>query len=139
MRGTGTVKAHLVAAGKYHDIDFARLELLKLLAEHPEIRTSVSSDYANTARIEAADLLVTYTCDLVPTPDQTATIRAFLERGGRWLALHGPNSILRIADDAVVYTPAAAPASLELAGARFEIGRAHVCTAVTNAPTVCRR
>src|SRR3546814_19545586 len=84
MRGTGTVKAHLVAAGKYHDIDFARLELLKLLAEHPEIRTSVSSDYADTARIEAADLLVTYTCDLVPTPDQTATIRAFLERGGRW-------------------------------------------------------
>src|SRR3546814_7275338 len=79
MRGTGTVKAHLVAAGKYHDIDFARLELLKLLAEHPEIRTSVSSDYADTARIEAADLLVTYTCDLVPTPDQTATIRAFLE------------------------------------------------------------
>src|SRR3546814_7138743 len=57
MRGTGTVKAHLVAAGKYHDIDFARLELLKLLAEHPEIRTSVSSDYADTARIEAADLL----------------------------------------------------------------------------------
>src|SRR3546814_8303082 len=44
MRGTGTVKAHLVAAGKYHDIDFARLELLKLLAEHPEIRTSVRSE-----------------------------------------------------------------------------------------------
>src|SRR3546814_11173176 len=99
MRGTGTVKAHLVAAGKYHDIDFARLELLKLLAEHPEIRTSVSSDYADTARIEAADLLVTYTCDLVPTPDQTATIRAFLERGGRWLAPHGTNSILRRSEE----------------------------------------
>ena len=113
------MKAHLVAAGKYHDIDFARLELLKLLAEHPEIRTSVSSDYADTARIEAADLLVTYTCDLVPTPDQTATIRAFLERGGRWLALHGTNSILRIADDGVVDTPDEAPEFMELAGTRF--------------------
>ncbi|MFQ3354200.1 MAG: hypothetical protein ACI9ZQ_001826, partial [Porticoccaceae bacterium] len=26
------IDAHFVAAGKYHDIDFARLEILKLLA-----------------------------------------------------------------------------------------------------------
>ena len=26
------IKAHLVAAGDFHDIDYARLELLKLLA-----------------------------------------------------------------------------------------------------------
>ncbi|MBT7565567.1 MAG: ThuA domain-containing protein, partial [Porticoccaceae bacterium] len=32
--------AHFVTAGKYHDIDFARLEILKLLAEHTEIRTT---------------------------------------------------------------------------------------------------
>ena len=31
----------LVAGGKYHDIDFARLELLKLLAEDERIRTRV--------------------------------------------------------------------------------------------------
>ena len=31
------IDAHVVAAGKYHDIDYARLELLKLLAEHPNI------------------------------------------------------------------------------------------------------
>lgn len=34
------MQVHLIAAGKYHDIDFARLELLKLLAEIPEIRTT---------------------------------------------------------------------------------------------------
>ena len=34
----------LVAGGKYHDIDFARLELLKLLAEDDRIRTRVLSD-----------------------------------------------------------------------------------------------
>ena len=42
---------HMVAAGKYHDIDFARLELLKLLAEEPSLRTSVASDYGNGALI----------------------------------------------------------------------------------------
>ena len=29
------VDAYLVAGGKYHNIDYARLELLKLLAEQP--------------------------------------------------------------------------------------------------------
>ena len=38
------MKVHLIAAGKFHDIDFARLELLKLLAEHADFRTSVASD-----------------------------------------------------------------------------------------------
>ena len=35
------VQAYLVAGGKYHDIDFARLELLKLLAEFEEVRVRV--------------------------------------------------------------------------------------------------
>ena len=113
------MKAHLVAAGKYHDIDFARLELLKLLAEHPEIRTSVSSDYSDVDRIEAADLLITYTCDLMPTPDQTLVLARFLDRGGRWLALHGTNSILRMAEDGKVDTPDVAPEFMALLGSRF--------------------
>jgi hypothetical protein len=114
------VKAHLIAAGKYHDIDFARLELLKLLAEHPEIRTSVSSDYADTDRIDAADFLVTYTCDLVPTPVQTEILSHFLERGGRWVALHGTNSILRMANDGKVDTPDEAPEFMRLLGSQFK-------------------
>ena len=39
---TQRIDAHFVAAGKYHDIDFARLEVLKLLAEHQNIRTTVA-------------------------------------------------------------------------------------------------
>lgn len=31
------IDAHFIAAGKYHDIDYPRLEILKLLAEHPHI------------------------------------------------------------------------------------------------------
>ena len=35
------IDAYLVAGGRYHDIDYARLELLKLLAEHPYIKLKV--------------------------------------------------------------------------------------------------
>lgn len=113
------MKVHLVAAGKFHDIDFARLELLKLLAEHAEIRTSVSSDYADVDRITAADLLITYTCDLVPNPDQTAELQRWVEQGGRWLALHGTNAILRFGADGVVDTPDEMPEFTGLLGTRF--------------------
>ena len=40
-----TVNVYMVAAGKYHDIDYARLELLKLLAEDERIRVEVAADY----------------------------------------------------------------------------------------------
>ena len=52
---------HLIAAGKYHDIDFARLELLKLLAEEVELRTSVALDFGDTERLADCALLITYT------------------------------------------------------------------------------
>ena len=113
------MQVHLVAAGKYHDIDFARLELLKLLAEHGEIRTSVSSDYSDTARIAAADLLISYTCDLVPDADQTRALAEWVERGGRWLALHGTNSLLRFAADGKVDCPDENPVFMALLGTRF--------------------
>lgn len=113
------MQVHLVAAGKYHDIDFARLELLKLLAEHGEIRTSVSSDYADTARLAAADLLISYTCDLVPDAEQTRALAEWVERGGRWLALHGTNSLLRFAADGKVDCPDENPDFMALLGTRF--------------------
>ena len=47
------LSAHLVCGGRWHDIDFARVELLKLLGEMPEIRTSVAADYADEAAIES--------------------------------------------------------------------------------------
>lgn len=113
------MQAHLIAAGKYHDIDFARLELLKLLAEVPHIRTSVACDYGDGERIAACDLLITYTCDLVPDADQLPALRAFLDKGGRWIALHGTNSIIRFADDGKALTPNEAPEFMEMLGTRF--------------------
>ena len=114
-----TTQVHLVAAGRFHDIDFARLELLKLLAEHPEMRTSVAIDYGDADRIAACDLLISYTCDMVATPEQTGALEAFLKRGGRWLALHGTNSILRFTDADLVDCPDEAPEFMSLLGTRF--------------------
>lgn len=113
------MRAHLIAAGKYHDIDFARLELLKLLAEVPEVRTSVAPSYADGDLIRSADLLVTYTCDLVPGDGELAAIEEFLEKGGRWIALHGTNSVIRFSEDGKALTPDIAPDFMRLLGTRF--------------------
>jgi len=113
------MQAHLVAAGKYHDIDFARLELLKLLAEQPVIRTSVASNYGETARLDQCDLLITYTCDLVPVGDELAAVQRLLDRGGRWIALHGTNAIIRFDADGKATTPDDAPEFMALLGTRF--------------------
>jgi len=110
---------HLIAAGKYHDIDFARLELLKLLAEMPELRASVAMDFSSVDRLAQCALLITYTCDLLPIGDEVAALTAFLERGGRWLALHGTNSILRFDEAGKVVTPDEAPDFMALLGTRF--------------------
>lgn len=116
---TSRIDAHFVAAGKFHDIDFARLEILKLLAEHPQVRTTVAHDYADTARLAACRFLVTYTCDVMPSAAEAAAIRAWLEGGGRWLALHGTNSILRFTDQGVA-TPEERPDVMELLGTQFK-------------------
>ena len=41
------IGAALICGGKWHDIDFARVELLKLLGEVTEIRTRVAEDYSD--------------------------------------------------------------------------------------------
>ena len=52
------VDAYLVAGGRFHDIDFARLELLKLLSEHQHVRVTVGSDYEDIDAITASSLLI---------------------------------------------------------------------------------
>lgn len=90
----GRIDAYLVCGGKYHDFDFARLELLKLLAEDEHVRVKVAQDYHELDIITAADFLVTYTCDVRPTEAEQRAVRAWVEGGGRWLALHGTNCAL---------------------------------------------
>lgn len=119
MSDHSTVSVYLVAAGDYHDIDFARLELLKLLAEHPQVRTQVASSYADVDAIAASDVLITYTCNLVPSEAQQLALRDFVSSGRRWFALHGTNSILRFLDSGKVDSPETAPVLMATLGSQF--------------------
>ena len=113
------IRCVLVAAGKYHDIDYARLEVLKLLAEDDRIRTRVFEDYENLDAVADADLLISYTCDLQPSKKAQTAIRAFVEGGGRYFALHGTNSVLKFLEDGLVDVPDDAPEFMDTLGTRF--------------------
>lgn len=116
----GRLNCLLVAGGKWHDIDFARLELLKLLAEDQRIRVRVLEDYSNLAALEEADFLVTYTCDVTPALAEQEALRSYVQGGRRWLALHGTNSILRFMDDDSIDTPDWAPLFMDTLGSMFQ-------------------
>jgi len=113
----------LVCGGVWHDMDFARLELLKLLAEDPSVRTRVFEDYENIAAIEGADILITYTCDVTPSLKAQEALRAWLQRGGRWYALHGTNSVLRLLSEGpnagLWDAPRWSPLMMDLLGSQF--------------------
>jgi len=73
-----------------HDMDYVRLTLLGLLAEHDNVRTSVANDYHDVATwLPVSQLLVTYAAGPYPANEQNTVVREWVEAGGRWLALHG--------------------------------------------------
>ncbi len=113
------VNAYLVAGGKYHDIDFARRELLDLLAEHPHVRVTVSNDYEDLAGLSAADFIVSYTCDVRPSEAAQASMAAWVSAGGRWLALHGTNSALDLTGPDGVESPRCFPSWAHTLGSQF--------------------
>ena len=119
MSEHSTVNVYMVAAGQYHDIDYARLELLKLLAENDKIRTHVAENYHDLDTIAASDFLITYTCNLVPTEDEQLALRDYVSSGKRWFALHGTNSILEFLSDGRVSSPETAPVFMETLGTQF--------------------
>ena len=109
----------LVAGGKYHDIDFARRELLTLLGEHEEFRVRVQPDYEDTAGIAKASILVSYTCDVRPSEKAQTEIRSWGENGGRWVALHGTNAALTLGGPNGVDAPRCFPSWADTLGSQF--------------------
>jgi len=112
------IDVYMVAAGQFHDIDYARVELLKLLAEHPNIRTKVATDYHDLDAIAASDFLISYTCNLVPSEHEQIALREYVMSGKRWIGLHGTNSILEFTDNGVD-APENAPILMETLGTQF--------------------
>ncbi len=90
----GRINAYFVCGGPFHDMDFPRLEILKLLNEHERIRVQVADNYRDINRIATSDVLITYTVDVTPTESEQQAISQWLASGKRWFALHGTNSIL---------------------------------------------
>jgi type 1 glutamine amidotransferase len=88
-------RAHLIAGGfppgshSGHDHDYARLRLLGLLAER-DTPASVANDFSDVAKwLPVSQLLISYVAGPYPDATQCQAIRAWLEAGGHWLALHG--------------------------------------------------
>ncbi len=113
------IHAVLVCGGRYHDFDYARLELLALLAAEPRVRTHVASDYSAIAALDVATSLVTYTCDLRPSTGERAALERFLARGGRWFALHATNSLIEWTAEGRVGAPRTEPELMNMLGSQF--------------------
>ena len=118
-RTAGRINGILVASGSWHDIDFARLELLKLLAEFDRVRIRVFEDYENLEALAEADFLVSYTCNVVPSLPAQEALKSWVQEGGRWYALHGTNSIIRLMSDGIFETPDWAPLFVDTLGSMF--------------------
>lgn len=110
---------HFVVGGRFHDFDFARLEILKLLGAQERIRVRVAEDYSDIAGIAASDALVSYTCDVRPDERQQEALARFVASGKRWLALHGTNSFIEWMPDGRVQIPRTAPTFMGLLGSQF--------------------
>jgi type 1 glutamine amidotransferase len=121
------INAVFIVGGDWHDIDFARLEILKLLAEDDRIRTRVFEDYDSASPALAdADFLISYTTNVLPSVETQEALRAFVEGGKRWYALHGTNSVLRFLSpegasygELLVNAPRWAPLFMETLGSQF--------------------
>jgi len=68
--------------------------LLKLLAEHEDVMVRVAEDYHDLDAINQSQLLITYACNVCPTPEQQEGLKQFLTRGKREFALHATNALV---------------------------------------------
>lgn len=117
--GATRQNAYFVCGGKYHDMDFARAEILKLLLEHEHVRTRVAEDYRDLGALAASDFLVTYTVDVLPDEAGAEALAAYVASGKRWLALHGTNSVLRYVKGQGWDAPRSAPRFMQTLGSQF--------------------
>lgn len=90
------VRVHLITGGfppgsaAGHDMDYARLRILQMLQEPPEVLTTVGNDLSDISKwLPGSQLLISYVAGPFLNDDQNDFMRGWLAAGGRWLALHG--------------------------------------------------
>ena len=88
-------RAHLIVGGfpigatAGHDMDFARIQLLRRLYEGG-YSTTVANDFRDVGeRLPGVDFLVTYVAGPYPDDEQSRVVDDWLAQGGKWFALHG--------------------------------------------------
>ena len=89
-------RTHLIVGGfppgsnAAHDMDYARLSLLGLLAEQDGLSATVANDFTDLERwLDGTKFLLTYVAGPVPGGAQLDALNAWLADGGRWFGLHG--------------------------------------------------
>ena len=75
-----------------HDDIFVRSELRVALEALDGVTVELADDYG-TGALDDAGILVTYIARRAPDEAETAAVRRFLERGGRWFAIHTSNAV----------------------------------------------
>ncbi|MDE0419277.1 MAG: ThuA domain-containing protein [Gammaproteobacteria bacterium] len=88
-------RAHLITGGypvgsaAGHDMDYARIELLRRLYASG-YQTTVANDFTDIGpRLAGVDFLVTYVAGPYPDDEQSRIVDDWLAEGGKWFALHG--------------------------------------------------
>lgn len=88
-------RAHLIVGGyplgssAGHDMDYARIELLRKLYAGG-FSTTVGNGFGDVDSVlEGVDLLMTYVAGPYPDDEQCGVIENWLAGGGKWFALHG--------------------------------------------------
>jgi len=114
------VDVALVCGGRFHDFDYARVQLLIGLQQWPNVRTSVYTDYEFMIDRRDWQMVVSYTCDVRPSRSAEQALVSYVSNGGRWIGLHGTNAALETPDiPGPVVTPNANPDFYALLGSRF--------------------
>jgi len=112
----------LVVGGRWHDVDYARAELLKFLGDHESVQCTLHSDFSDVDALGNADAVIAYTCDVRPSRAESMALAQAVRGGTRLLALHATNSAIDppvTGGPKIFRTPDAMPEFTALLGNRF--------------------
>jgi type 1 glutamine amidotransferase len=128
-RRGGRPRVKLIVAAEFHDADYARRELLGMLAEDDRPVTVAAENFGDPAALDEVDFLITYTNNVFPDAAGLEALDRFVARGGKWLAIHGSAAFTRFKPPPVdiggiqlpglTDTPDLQPHYMDLLGCRF--------------------